>query len=112
MGPEYRYFEEAISRIKVCPNIDLFASRLNCKLKPYTSYQLDPEAFAIHEFSFSWNAYKPYAFLPFCVMLKALQKIAQDRATSLNVVPYSLTQPWWHYLVTMLYLSSNLSAWE
>ena len=43
-------FEEAISRINVCPNIDLYASRLNYKVKP--SYQLDHEAFIIKAFYF------------------------------------------------------------
>ena len=95
-------FAEAISRINVCPNIDLFASRLNYKMKPYASYQPDPEAFAINAFSFPWNAYTFYAFPPFCVILKSLQKIAQDNETGLLVVPYWPTQPWWSYLLNML----------
>ena len=65
----------------MCPNIDLFASRLNYKVKPYASYQPESEVFAINAISFSWNAYEFYAFPPFCVIVKALQKIAQDRAT-------------------------------
>ena len=95
--------EETISNINVCPNIDLVASRLNYKIKPYASYQPYPEAFAINAFSFSWNAYTFYVCPPFWVILETVQKIAQDRATGLLVVSHWPTQPWWPYLVNMLF---------
>lgn len=48
-------------------NIDLFASWLNHKLKPFVAYQPDPEAEAINAFSISWKPYLFYAFPPFSI---------------------------------------------
>ena len=88
--------------VNVYPNIDLFASRINHKVKPYVAFRPDPCAFAVNAFSLSWHEYKFYAFPPFCIILKTLQKIAQDRATGLMVVPFWPTQPWWPYFTNML----------
>lgn len=95
-------FNKAIGMANVYPNIDLFSSRINHKVKPYVSFRPDPGASAVNAFSLSWHAYQFYAFPPFCIILKTLQKIAQDRATGLIVVPFWPTQPWWPYLTNML----------
>ena len=44
---------DAIAKLGVKPNIDLLASRLNYKLKPFVANQPDPEAFAIDAFTLS-----------------------------------------------------------
>ena len=38
------------------PSIDLFASRLNFRLRPFVSWKPDPQAFAIDAFSISWTS--------------------------------------------------------
>ena len=43
--------QNALSRLKFQPDIDLFASRINYLFPKYISYRPDPEAFAIDAFS-------------------------------------------------------------
>ncbi|CAH2105277.1 unnamed protein product [Euphydryas editha] len=69
------------------PEIDLFASRLNKKCSTFVSWQSDPEAFAVDAFTLHWNRYYFYAFPPFCLILKVLQKVITDKAKGIIVVP-------------------------
>ena len=48
---------DAIAKLGFKPNVDLFASRLNYKAKPFVAYQPGPEAFAIDAFTLSWASY-------------------------------------------------------
>ena len=48
-------YEQGIKLLNVKPVIDLFASRLNFKVKPFIAYQPDPEAEAINAFTISWT---------------------------------------------------------
>ena len=57
-----------MEEIKVVPQIDLFASRLNYQIKPFVAYQPDPEAMAINAFTISWKPYCFYAFHPFSII--------------------------------------------
>ena len=95
-------FLEAIKIMNIKPNMDLFASRLNYKIRPYASFTPDPEASVINAFSISWEKYTFYAFPPFCLILRTLQKIWHDKATGIIIVPCWPTQPWWPYLTEML----------
>ena len=63
-----RMYCDAIAKLGVKPNIDLLASRLNYKLKPFEENQPDPEAFAIDAFTLSWESYLFYAFPPFSLV--------------------------------------------
>lgn len=63
-----RVYCDAIAKLGVNPNIDLFSSRLNYKVKPFVAYQPDPEAFAIDAFSLSWESYIFYVFPPFSLV--------------------------------------------
>lgn len=95
-------FQEAMEKIKVVPQIDLFASRLNYQIKPFVAYQSDPEAMAINAFTISWKPYCFYAFPPFSVIRRVLQKIQEEQATGLLIVPWWPTQPWWPVVMRML----------
>lgn len=95
-------YDEGISKLSVKPDIDLFASRLNYRLKPYVSYKPDPGALAVDAFTVQWSQYVFYAFPPFSVIMRVLQKIQQDQATGLVVVPFWPTQTWWPPLTRML----------
>ena len=44
--------------------IDIFASRVNCKVNRYYSYYLEPEAIGIDAFSYRWSNEVLYAFPP------------------------------------------------
>ena len=95
-------FTDACAKLHVTPNIDLFASRINCQITPYVSYRADPAAFAINAFHMSWQDYLFYAFPPFSLITRVLQKIQEEKATGLLLVPKWPTQPWWPKLMQML----------
>lgn len=77
------------------PDIDLFASRINKKCDLYISWHRDPDAHAIDAFTVPWNDINFYAFPPFSLILKVLDKIVSDRAEGIIVVPLWPTQPWY-----------------
>ena len=95
-------FAAAMKKLDITPNIDLFASPINCQLIPYVSYRLDPESCAIVAFSLDWSQYEFNAFLPFSVILMMLQKLEMDGATGVRVVPNWPTQPWYPKLMRMV----------
>lgn len=77
------------------PEIDIFASRVNAKCKTYISWKKDPEALLVDAFTVSWENFFFYAFPPCSVILKALQKIRNDHACGIMVVPEWPSQPWY-----------------
>jgi hypothetical protein len=95
-------YDQAIQLLDVTPSIDLFASRLNYKCKPYVAFRPDPEAQAINAFHISWVNMCFYAFPLFCIINQVLQKISEEKATGIIVIPQWPTQSWWPYLTNML----------
>ena len=95
-------FAQVVQKVHAKPDIDLFASRLNYKLKPFVSFKPDPEACAINAFSISWSTYSFYAFPSFSILPIVLQKIHSDKATELLVIPKWTTQSWWPRVMRML----------
>ena len=57
-------YEEGICRLSVKPDIDLFASRINYRLKPYVSYKPDPGAVAVDAFTIQWSQYVFFMLFP------------------------------------------------
>ena len=91
---------------KICeevgkPEVDLFASRLNHQLEKHMSWKPDPQACAVDALSVSWKDIYFYAFPPFSMILKVLQKIQTDTGKGVVVVPYWPTQPWWPKFTSM-----------
>jgi hypothetical protein len=84
------------------PEIDLFASRTNAKCDRFISWKCDPEAFTVDAFTISWNNIFFYAFPPFSLVLKSIQKIMTDKATGILVFPYWPSQPWFPLLKKLL----------
>ena len=95
-------FNEIILHFQVTPEIDLFASRLNYQLKPFVSYRPDPEAYAIDAFQLSWQHIFFYAFLPFCLIGRVLQKVLMEGAEGILIVPNWPNQPWYSRLTSLL----------
>ena len=83
-------------------HIDMFASRLNFKVSSYVSCKPDPGAKYVNAFFMSWKEYYFYAFPPFSVLVACLEKIEQDKATGVLVVPVLQTQPWFTHLLHLL----------
>ena len=84
------------------PTIDMFASRLNKQLERYVSWKPDPFAEEINSFSIPWSHELIYAFPPFSLMGRLIQKVQQDKAEVLLVAPVWVTQNWYTALLHML----------
>jgi hypothetical protein len=90
---------------KICkkfgsPTIDLFASRIAHQLENYVSWKPDPQAVHIDAFSMKWNSFF-YAFPPFSVVDRCIQKIQMEGGEGILVVPRWTTRPWWAQLQKM-----------
>lgn len=76
------------------PEIDLFATRENRKCKRFCLRFPDTKAVEVDALTKSWKKLKFYAFPPFALILKCLQKIKNERAGGVMVVPNWPNQPW------------------
>ena len=92
---------QAIVNVFGQPKIDLFASRLNAQLETYASWNPDPKATYIDAFSIGWSDFF-YAFPPFCLISRCVQKVIQDKATGILVVPLWPTQPFFSMVLSLL----------
>ena len=72
------------------PHIDMFATRLTTRLPTYVSALPDPEAWATDAFSVPWNRLWIYAFPPFALLRRVINRIRA--AQHLEVI---LIAPWW-----------------
>lgn len=77
------------------PEVDLFASRINKKCAKYVSWKKDPGSIAVDAFTVNWKQIYFYAFPPFSLILRMLQKIMQDKAEGIVIVPNWPAQPWY-----------------
>ena len=66
------------------PSVDLFATAINTQLPVYVSWKPDTASLCVDAFSMSWSQGLLYAFQPFS---RCLQKIQEDKATVLMVLP-------------------------
>ena len=70
------------------PDIDLFANRLNHKVPLYVSWKADLHASYVDAFALDWAQFtNGYAFPPFCLISRCLQKIVLEQATLIMLVP-------------------------
>ena len=78
-----------------CPDIDLFATRLNKQIERYISWRPDPFAEKIDAFSCTWNPESYYIFPPFSIISKVICKIQQDGTRGILVLPDWPSQHWY-----------------
>jgi hypothetical protein len=95
-------FSKLIEKLGFQPSIDLFASRLNCQVNKYVSWRPEPESFAIDAFSLNWENLQFYCFPPFSVIPAVLQKVKQDQATGILILPDWPTQSYYSTVMRML----------
>ena len=82
--------------------IDLFATRINSKSRRYYSYSPEPEAAGTDAFLCNWNTENFYAFPPFSLISRVLQKIENENSEGILIVPAFTTQPWFPRLLRLL----------
>ena len=84
------------------PEIDLFASRLNKQYAKYSSWRPDPEALFVDAFSVNWNNLFFYAFPPFSLIGRCLEKLHANQAEGILIVPRWMSQSWYPKLLRLL----------
>ena len=84
------------------PTIDLFTSRGNNKVKRFYSFYPDPLASGVDAFSFDWSQDIIYAFPPFSLIPRVLQKIENEKTEGILIVPIFVNQSWFTSLLTLL----------
>ena len=76
-------------------DVDLFAARHNHQIRDYYSYRPDPGAIAVDAFSQNWSRTHPYAFPPFLLVGRTLQKMRRERVVEAVIIaPAWPRQPW------------------
>ena len=91
-----------LCQIFYTPDIDLFATRINAQLPIYVAWKPDPSAAHINAFALNWANGELYAFPPFRIIGRVLQKIQTDRATVLTILPLWPTQAWFPKALQLL----------
>lgn len=85
------------------PDIELFASKLNCQLQTYISWHRDPDAVAVDAFSVDWGQWNfIYVFAPFSLAMRVLSKWRTDCAEGMIILPHWPTAPWFPVMLRML----------
>ena len=62
----------------------------------------------VDAFSHSWSQERFYAFPPFSLILRSLQKIEMDKGKGVMIVPVWATQPWYPKLMHLLANTTRL----
>lgn len=88
-----RTYFDVICRKFFTPIVDLFASHLSRQCPRYWSWYPDPGSEGADAFTSSWND-KFYAFPPFNMVGRVLNKICRDKCMGIVVAPFWPTQ-WW-----------------
>lgn len=97
----HKYFQQVL-QIFSEPEIDIFASRINRKCEKFVSWFRDPEAWKVDAFTLDWSPLKFYAFPPFSLILRTLQKIITDKAEGIVIIPNWPSQPWYPLFHSLL----------
>ena len=83
--------------------VDMFATRLNNQTENYISWKPDPFAMAVDAFQVPWGGIQGgYAFPPFCLIGRCLQRLKAEQATILLLAPVWPAQHWYPTLLECL----------
>ena len=84
------------------PLVDLFATSLNYRLQTYVSPAPDDMALARDAMLFDWDGLDVYAFPPFPLIRKVLNKLRVSHQTSMTLVaPFWPQREWWPDLLSV-----------
>lgn len=82
--------------------IDLFANRSNTRLPHFCSLIPKQGADAVDAFSIPWTHFLGYAFPPWVMIPKVVDKVVRDQATLILIAPEWPDRPWFSALLHML----------
>ena len=80
----------------------MFVSLLNFRLPKYCSRSRDHQAWRVDALSFRWSGLRLYAFPPFSLIPRILEKIVQDEAEVALIAPFWPRRPWFPKLLSLL----------
>ena len=106
MSTEWSIHPSVIEAIKLTwgtPLIDLFATAENFKFPVYVSPCPDSRAWAVDALSLNWDGMFAYAFPPFPLIPKVLQKIQTTQCRVILVAPLWPSRSWFSLLTSLLY---------
>ena len=84
-------------------DIDLFATRLNCQIEKYCSWEADPNCQYVDAFTVDWGEFSlTYLFPPFSILNRCLRKMREDKAEGIMIAPLWPTQVWFTDLMSMV----------
>ena len=90
-------------RLLGTPTLDLFATRLNKKLPLFCSLVPDPEAVMEDAFMHPWDGLEVYAFPPFALVRRVLNRLMRSAAcTMILVAPLWPHREWFADLLPLL----------
>jgi len=84
-----------------CPEVDLFASYNTTKCKKFYSWFPDPSSAGVDAFTQNWSEFF-YAFPPFSLISRVLNKVANSKSKGIIVVPNWKCQPWFPVFKSMI----------
>ena len=90
-----------LCQIRETQEVDLLTSRVSHQLLHYISWKTDPVSQGRDAFQISWARKFVYAFPPFALIGKFLQKKYQDQCLMLIITPAWSGQPWFSELLEM-----------
>lgn len=80
---------------------DLFASSWNAQLPKFVSWRPQPAAWRINAFSMSWSDIHGYAFPPFSMIPRCLEKVRKEASDLILIAPIWAGQHWFPSLMEM-----------
>ena len=87
---------------KIWPSkVDLFAAFWNAQLPSFFSWGPQPGAAGVDAFARNWVGLEGYAFPPFSLIFRCLDKIAREEAKVVFICPVWSTQPWFPVLLEL-----------
>ena len=96
-------YKDVCRVLDIKPEVGLFASIHNRKVKCYASWQPDPEASFIDALSIEWNDFNAiYVFPPFSLWGKVLNKLKLYKGAALIVYPDWKGQYWYPALQRLI----------
>ncbi|KAA6371976.1 MAG: hypothetical protein EZS28_032495, partial [Streblomastix strix] len=91
----HEVFQEALQSLRTRPSIDMFANRMNRKLKRLPSLTLVSWAVGQDCMSLPWKGELLYLHPPLPMIQATLNKVREENVAALIVVPNWPSQSWW-----------------
>ena len=97
LGSEWTLHQEVVDSLlrKWSANVDLFATSLNFRLQAYFAPLHDPQALAVDSFLQDWSGLEAYAFPPFPLIRRVLNKARQSPGLVLTLIAPMWPQKEW-----------------